>query len=606
MTTADSSPSIADLLRRLLALTDRASRRRFALVLILALANGIAEIGAALLVVGLIQIVAGGELGDVPLLANARDLAGDLGDREFTVLFCAFVAVFYLLKNLLVAGHTALSARAANLAAASLAVRLLRGYLYLPYAIHAQRNSSEVIRTITTSNDIVVRMALVAAVSLLSDTFVLIAILGILLVQEPLVAPISGLLLGGLLWAAYQLLRHRLERIGEATNTLAARKLQEIQQGLGAVREIQVLGRQPFFAHRYERSRYTVAGLQWRYDTYSQLPRLAFETIFVVSLAAIVAVVAIRSGTDGEAIPVLGLFAYAGFRLLPSVNRVIQALTTLRYSTAGVAEVQREIALVDRVPDVPTRQEPVAREFGELVFDGVGYRYEGRSDWAVRDVHLSLCRGESLGLVGATGSGKSTVLDLLVGLLRPTEGEIRLDGSDIWTALREWQDQIGYVGQVPYLIDDSLRRNIALGVDDDAIDEDAVEQAVAAAQLDDVLALLPDGMDTMFGEHGARLSGGQRQRIAIARALYRDPPVLVLDEATSSLDYETEQAVTAAINELSGVKTLVIVAHRLASVRACDSLLFLRAGRVVATGSYSELMQQEPLFAQLVESGSPS
>jgi ATP-binding cassette subfamily C protein len=240
------------------------------------------------------------------------------------------------------------------------------------------------------------------------------------------------------------------------------------------------------------------------------------------------------------------------------------------------------------VPPLPFRE--------RLELRRVSYVYEGTTRQALTGIDLTVERGRSLGIVGRTGAGKSTLLDVLVGLLQPTAGEILLDGAPLSGDMRAWQRQIGYVPQTIYLTDTSLRENIALGIPADRIDGDAVLQAVRMAQLDDLVAELDAGIDTVVGERGVRLSGGQRQRVAIARALYHQPQILVFDEATSALDLETERRLSAAIAALHGMKTLILVAHRLATVADCDTLLFLHEGRVAGRGTYAELLRDNDDF----------
>jgi len=234
------------------------------------------------------------------------------------------------------------------------------------------------------------------------------------------------------------------------------------------------------------------------------------------------------------------------------------------------------------------------------VFENVSYAYAPGSPPAVTGVDMTIQRGQSVGIIGPTGAGKSTLLDLLLGLIVPTDGRVLVDGRDISQITRAWQRQIGYVSQTPYLLDDSLWRNVAFGLPDDAVDEERLRLAVSAAQLDEVVEILPQGLDTTVGDRGARLSGGQRQRVAIARALYRNPAVLVLDEATAALDVETEREVTRAIESLHGTRTVIVVAHRLSTVRNCDRIIVLRDGRIAALGSYVELLTKDEDFRRLV------
>jgi ABC-type multidrug transport system fused ATPase/permease subunit len=281
------------------------------------------------------------------------------------------------------------------------------------------------------------------------------------------------------------------------------------------------------------------------------------------------------------------LFAAAAFRLLPSVNRLSHTVQSLRFNAASVANIEREFAIEQ--PPVSygaSRQLPFRRK---LAIEGVSFRYPGAAAPALHDVSFDVDHGTSVGIIGSSGAGKSTLVDVILGLLTPTQGRITVDGFDIQGDLRAWRQGLGYVPQSIYLCDDTIRRNVAFGLPDARIDDAAVERAIRAAQLDAFVAELPQGLDTVVGERGVRLSGGQRQRIGIARALYRDPAVLVLDEATSALDDSTEREVMRAVNALHGVKTLLIVAHRLTTVERCDVIHRLDRGRIIGTGSLAEV-----------------
>jgi ABC-type multidrug transport system fused ATPase/permease subunit len=277
------------------------------------------------------------------------------------------------------------------------------------------------------------------------------------------------------------------------------------------------------------------------------------------------------------------LFAAASFRLLPSVNRILGSAQSLRYGLPVIGSLYAELGVLASAQAPSDRNRMPFRESLEL--HQVTYVYPGKVDPALREISLRIRKGESVGFIGASGAGKSTLVDILLGLLSPNAGQVRVDSQDIKDHLRNWQDQIGYVAQSIFLTDDTLRRNIALGLPDKQIDEEALWRAVCAAQLAEFVNSLPEGLDTVVGERGVRLSGGQRQRIGIARALLHDPALLVLDEATSSLDTATEGEVMEAVRALHGTKTIIIVAHRLSTVQQCDRLYRLDQGRIVQEGA---------------------
>jgi ATP-binding cassette subfamily C protein len=306
-----------------------------------------------------------------------------------------------------------------------------------------------------------------------------------------------------------------------------------------------------------------------------------------------------RAGVD--VLPLLGLYAYAGFRMIPSANRILWRINEIRHGTSAVQQLYHDYRLLDCSASDRRDAAGTARlPFTDcLATEGVSYTYPGAARAALQDVHLTIRRGESIGIVGSTGAGKSTLVDTIIGLLQPDCGRVTVDNLDVQTRLRAWQRQIGYVPQSIFLADDSLRRNIAFGVPEAEIDDHRLQVAIGMAQLAAFVAALPAGLDTCVGERGIRLSGGERQRLGIARALYHEPEVLVFDEATSALDQGTEGEVMRAIEALHGKKTLLVIAHRLSTVRHCDRLIVLCNGRIIACGSFDTLMAHHPEFRTL-------
>jgi len=289
--------------------------------------------------------------------------------------------------------------------------------------------------------------------------------------------------------------------------------------------------------------------------------------------------------------------------MIPSANRVLMYIDTLRRSTPAIERLVADQETFK--PEVaPANGSERSLEFHDAVrLERVTYSYAAAPRPVLHDVTLAIGRGASVGIVGPTGAGKSTLVDLILGLIDPSAGRVTVDGVELPAVRAAWQRRIGYVPQVAFLFDDTIRRNVALGIPDDDVDEERLKQAVALAQLDGFVATLPAGLDTTVGERGLRLSGGQRQRIAIARSLYHQPELLVFDEATAALDNATERDVTAAIEALKGKKTLIIIAHRLTTVRRCDTLIMLHEGRVVATGPYEALIEDSPDFRAMALAG---
>jgi ATP-binding cassette subfamily C protein len=333
--------------------------------------------------------------------------------------------------------------------------------------------------------------------------------------------------------------------------------------------------------------------------TLSSFPRVLLETVFAIFILLFVAIAALGDHLNAETIALLGLFAYVVLRITPSLNRVSLAVNNLRFGGAALDTVVRDLHSSEEIQRRPAPGPGVTRLTQTIVVDNVSYQYPNHDETVLRDVSLTVRRGESIGLVGSTGAGKTTLVDVILGLLVPTRGRVLVDGRDIADCRADWQRSLGVVSQTVFLLDDSLRRNIAFGLSDDRIDDDKVTKAVEMAQLDEFITSLPDGLDTPVGERGVRLSGGQRQRVAIARALYRRPDVVVFDEGTSALDSLTEAEVMAAVDRLRGDRTLLMVAHRLTTVRRCDKIILLENGKISGIGTYDELLGQSDSFRRM-------
>ncbi len=463
-----------------------------------------------------------------------------------------------------------------------LSQQLFATYLAAPYTFHLSRNSAQLIAN-TTVEIFQFSTALIGITVLLAEGFVLIGIAALLIYVQPLGALINMLGLGAVSWAFYHFTKSRSARWGVLRQKHEGLRVQHLQQGLGSVKEIKLLGREKPFFDLYRIHDFQSAEMARKQATLQQLPKYWLEILAITALGIIVLTM-VWQGKPGSAIvPTLALFAAAAFRLMPSTSRVLYSAQMLKYAQAGIALLHKEFQMPSEI--ISPRQCEGKPFHSEIHLENLSFSYHGASSEAVKQLTLTIKKGELVGFTGTSGAGKSTLIDIILGLLTPTSGRVLIDGWDIQSSLRAWQDQIGYVPQSIYLTDDTLRRNIAFGLPPEKIDNAAVDRAIRAAQLDSLIASLPDGTETLVGERGIRLSGGQRQRIGIARALYHDPSVLVLDEATSSLDGDTEKCVMEAVNSLHGRKTILIIAHRLSTVKNCDRIFRLEGGKLIAEGT---------------------
>jgi ABC-type multidrug transport system fused ATPase/permease subunit len=524
-----------------------------------------------------------------PLLVPVLHALGNPSQGQLIVIGMLVLVGVYAIKSLFLGFLAWRQMRFVYGVQAELSERLFKSYLRQPYVFHLQRNSAQLIRNAVTETNLFAQVVLVSSLQVLAESLVGVGIIGLMLVVEPLgtVAVIG--IMGSAVWAFHRVSRGWISAWGAARQEHEGRRIQHLQQGLGGAKDVKLLGREDDFLSEFGRHNAGYARVGGRFGFIGQLPRLWLEFLAVAGLAALVTVMIWHGRSIESLLPALGLFGVGAFRLLPSANRVLSGVQNFRYGLPAVDLLYRELRELPPTT-APLKGPPMA--FREaLRLDGVTFQYLTADRPALVAVSLEVERGSAVGFIGSTGAGKSTLVDIILGLLDPVSGSVTVDGVDIRNNHRAWQDLIGYVPQAIFLTDDTLRRNVAFGVPDHLIDDDAVQCAVRAAQLEAMVNELPEGLRTVVGERGIRLSGGQRQRIGIARALYHDPDVLVLDEATSSLDTETEREVMDTVRSLRGDKTLLIVAHRLSTVALCDRLYRLEQGRVVEEGSASSVLE---------------
>lgn len=580
-------------LRKTIELIDPDKRWRWFALIFMSLTVSVMEAVGALLIFGLFSLSAGpGSVPELPLIGGLpwRPTA----DRTDTVLtFAVAVAVFFMLRGGLFVAQTYLQHRVANNTGVAISGRLFANYLAMPYALHLRRNSAELIRNAWDSVNAVARFVLVPVVEVASELLLICAMLAVLFVTAPLVTSVAVLFLGPLVAVIVRSIQAPLSVLGSTNQGMSRDTLQMLQQGLHGVKEVKLQGREDYFVAAFIQARAQLARSVYRQATLAAAPRAVLETAFVLAMLAFVVVTLATADSNASPLPLLALFGYAVLRLMPALNRVLISAGNLKYGAAAVQQVYADAA--SSVTRASRGTEPVGFDHS-MDLDDLSFQYEGSSSPALAHIDLSIRKGESCGVVGPTGGGKTTLVDLITGLLEPSSGRVLVDGRDIRTNLAGWQRRIGMVPQNVYLVDDTLRRNVAFGLPDDRIDDEAVREAVAMAQLNAFVSGLADGVHTQVGERGVRLSGGQRQRIAIARALYRRPDVLIFDEGTSALDTLTERELIAALERLRGSHTLITVAHRLTTVRTCDRVIVIRDGAIAATGTFAELIETDAEF----------
>ena len=530
----------------------------------------------------------------VPMLASVRAALGLSDERGFLLAtgFAALGAI--LLTSAVNAGLAFAQLLFAHLVGYDFARRLLARYVDRERLFFARANSAELAKNVLSETDRLVLGVLTPALVIASRATSALAVIVFLVAYQPRLALILGGGFGSLYVAIYLVVRARLARIGARAVAGNEGRYRVVQETFGALTELKLYGRAETFSAGFDAPARGYARALAEALLTGQLPRFVIEALAFGGVIAVV-LFALTQGIDTAGmLPLLGLFAFAGYRMLPAFQNIFTAVSQLRFSLAGVRVIVE--ALDGERPLSPRTAErlPFAKD---LRVEGVAFAYEpGRP--TLHGIDLTIPAHTTVGLVGRTGSGKSTLVGLILGILAPTQGRILVDGVMLGPdTLPAWQNRIGYVPQDVFLIDGTVTENIALGVPAERIDRAAVERAARLAGIHAVVAALPEGYDTGVGERGARLSGGQRQRIGIARALYHDPDVIVFDEATSALDGETEAAVMGALGALSGTRTIILIAHRLTSLRRADTVHVLEAGRLVASGP------PERVIPELAEAG---
>lgn len=501
------------------------------------------------------------------------------------------MATVYLLKNAFIMFLLWLRINFIGKSKIRMGARMITCYMHKPYTFHLQRNTSEIIRNI--NSDVNGAFSVISALfALVSDALIVIS-LTVYLFAVDLQMTVGLLIALAVCSAIYFLMvRMKIRAIGQENRKVTAKMYKAIQQAMGGIKEVKIMGREKFFADVYRSSGAESVELSKRYNIISAIPGRLIETLCMFAILTIVAIKIIKGEDLSEIVPNLSAFAIAAIRLMPRTNSVNGHINSITFNKPSLEALYEDLTESDR--EEAERQKEIEEKkkqnrtvnIGEernIFARDITYTYPNKTEPVLRNVNVTVNAGESIGIVGATGAGKTTLVDIILGLLKPQEGTVCYGALDIHEDYAEWQKHIGYIPQFIYLVDDTIRNNVALGVGTDKIDEDAVWRALENAQLADFVRSLEDGLDTVIGERGVRISGGQRQRIGIARALYYDPEILFFDEATSSLDNETEKAVMKSINELGAQKTMIIVAHRLTTLSGCDRIYRVEDGGVSET-----------------------
>lgn len=494
----------------------------------------------------------------------------------------------------------------------TLGLRLFRQYLYQPYSYFLDHNTTELSKNLLTEVDQVINGVLRPLMESFAKGVLAVSILIFLIVTNPWVALGAAGVMGSMYGTIYSFVRPRLMRHGVELRESNRLRFKAAGEAFGAIKDVKILGKEPSFAHMYGIGARRFARTQAAKQILSTLPAHAMQSMSIGFAIALVVIMLATTDSLVTVLPLLAIYAFAVQRLMPNLQAVFQGVAQIRYYGHTVDALHRDMTGMPLPPALPDhkamRAATKVRPFRESIeISNLSFRYPTSREKVLADLSLIIRKNTTVGFVGTTGCGKTTLVDVIMGLLEPSDGVVKADGITVSPPgadepIGPWQRNFGYVPQQIYLGDDTVAANIALGIPEDMRSQEAVEHAARVANLHDfVITELPNGYETVVGERGIRLSGGQRQRVGIARALYHDPDILVMDEATSALDSVTEDAVMDAIHNLMHTKTIIIIAHRITTVRECDVICLMERGRIVAQGGYDELIRENERFRAMAK-----
>lgn len=549
-----------------------------------------------------------GRVHDIPLLQRMYTVLQMNSEQQFVVFLGFAIAAIFCIKSSLYFASRVSITRFSNNQQGRLASRLLKAYLAAPYTFHLNRNSSSLAQTIIVEAKNFSMACLNPILIVVSNTVIIFALLTVL-ARASLAFLVIVLAIFIPVFLIFHLFGKKFKQWGEQRSKSQKEMIRVLNHSVGGLKETRVIGCEEYFERQMDKQIQRFEKASTLFQSSQLLPRITLETTLVIAVVLFIAFSSLYQSSQ-DITSILGVFTVASIRLIPAANQLVTSLNSLRNSLYAVElvywdlkQIEEElrkskqhsnplVASNDGLQLSSTQEsELYSLPFTEKIeLRDVSYSYPGTDHPAIDRVSLTIRRGQSIALIGKSGAGKTTLVDVILGLLEPQLGDIQVDGKTIYKDIRIWQNLVGYIPQTIFLIDDTIERNIAFGVPDRFIDAEQLKKVIQAAQLEDLIEQLPEGIKTRVGERGVRLSGGQRQRIGIARALYHERQVLVLDEATSALDSETENLITDSLKSLSGQKTMIVIAHRLSTVEHCDQVYLMEKGKVVQSGSYEEVV----------------
>ncbi|MEH7351665.1 ABC transporter ATP-binding protein [Gottfriedia acidiceleris] len=585
---------MSDTFKKLLMLFNKKEKKKLLILFFMMIISAMFETVGIGLIVPFVGIVTNPTIiKEQVILKYLYNLIGFKSTTSF-LIFSVFVLLFiYIIKNSYILFFQYCQNRVIMNQQIKLSRMLFNEYLKKPYTFHLQRNTALLLRNVNEEVSKVFQQIIISGFLLFTELLVIFCILVLLLITSPMATIVAAVLLSGSVYLFLKAYRKKMSEMGKGLQHANGMMIKWVNQGLGASKEVKVSGKENFFVESYSVYSKKSAVIKRGIMMFDQVPRLFIETL-IVSIVLIIMLVIIFEGTNlSTIVSTMALFAMAAFRLMPSINRVIAMIAAIRFNKPALSVIYEDLFTNK---EESTNYEAIESEVykveftntGERIFKdsidlkGIFFKYPNQNDYSIKDISLTIPIGQSVAFIGESGAGKTTLVDIILGLFRPEKGTVSVDGTEIHQLGPKWQKNIGYIPQSIFLSDDTVRGNIAFGIPNDQIDDNAVWKALEQAQLKEFVESLPDKLETAVGERGVRLSGGQRQRIGIARALYHNPEIIFMDEATSALDNETEKEIISAIDKLKGEKTLIIIAHRLTTIENCDIVFKINKGKLTA------------------------
>lgn len=595
-----------EVFKKALGLLSEDERRRLGFVFLMTLFMAIFEVAGIASVLPFLSMLANPEaIGTNRFLGWVYNVFGFTTERSFLIALGTTAFVLQLVAAGVRAYGQFVVTRFAQMRRHSISARLLEAYLRQPYEFFLNRHSGDLGKSILSEVDQAINSVLQPMANMIAQGFTLVLVAALLLLVNPYVAIGTVATLGAVYAAIFIVVRRAITRMGVRRVAANKERFELTGEALGGIKDLKLLGREKSYLTRFEEPSRTMAELVAANLVLAQVPKYAVEAVAfggILLLSLILMLTSESGGSNlGTIVPLLGVYGFAIYRLLPAVQAVYQALTQFRFGSAAIDSLHADLKIREGKQELLTEAATPLPFNDRIVLEDLRYTYPGSDGVGVHGIDLQVTKGTTIGIVGTTGAGKTTLVDLLLGLLHPHSGRLAIDGTDVTLDnLRAWQANIGYVPQNVFLSDTSIAGNIAFGIPKEQIDVDRVKTCAEMARLANFVETeLPEGYETAVGERGVRLSGGQIQRIGIARALYHDPELIVFDEATSALDNVTEREVMAAMNTLMGTKTVVMIAHRLSTVRKCDQIVVLNKGKVAGLGRWEDLIENNDTFKQL-------